>query len=133
MTDRHTFLHLGKMGQLNDRVSKKVVVTQKEVLALQSRDDITIKWYKVISPTMALITYGPILSHVPPYSYGNVMIPALVTAKGRIMINELAMKLDTHGYMTVYQVIQKFKVSKVHLSLSLHDVYNKTFLSPLGY
>ncbi len=87
------------MGQCNNRPSKKIVYSHEELIALRNDGKIDIKSYRVLTDNSALVSYSPVAEQVMPYNSGNLLVAALVTSHGRIMLMNLCTTLEKNGYI----------------------------------
>lgn len=90
---------LGKHGQLTTSDLRKIIVNMSQFVNYQHQRDIELRHYRLLSPHLAMLNYRRVKHFLKPYKHGSLLIAALTTAKGRIMLAQLVSSAEKAGFV----------------------------------
>lgn len=76
---------------------REIVTSMAQFTELCQARDKQMKFYRLCSENTAMVTMAPIKEYQQPFRHGCLMIAALTTAHGRIMLNDLVAKAEASG------------------------------------
>ena len=89
-------------GQSLDRLNKSVLTAHDDLVKIRGSQKFKLHSVKLLNEKTALVGYKPLDDRIPPYKNGCLCIPAMVTAKARILLTKLATDFEDSGYVVAY-------------------------------